>query len=219
MSSNKVAIWGAGMQGLVVADIFRQSREFEIAGFLDDQNPESKGQPFGDSSILGGSEELERLLDSGVRHLIFAFGHNTTRLKLTNQVSEMGFDLVSAIHPNAIIASDVPVGRGSIIKAGAIIDPAVTIGENVLVGSACSVAHGCVLDDGSRLSGGADLAGSVHVKRGAWVGVGSTVKERSVIGERAIIGAGSVVLQDVPSGHVVVGVPAEYLREVYSEEI
>ena len=46
------------------------------------------------------------------------------------------------------------------------------------------------------------------VKRGASIGSGAVILCGVTIGEQARIGAGAVVLNDVPPGAVVVGVPA-----------
>ncbi len=51
------------------------------------------------------------------------------------------------------------------------------------------------------------------VKRGASIGSGATLLCGITIGERAVVGAGSVVTKDVPSGAVVAGNPARFLKK------
>ena len=50
------------------------------------------------------------------------------------------------------------------------------------------------------------------VKKGASIGSGSTILCNVTIGEGAIVGAGSVVTRDVPSGAIVAGNPAKFMR-------
>jgi acetyltransferase-like isoleucine patch superfamily enzyme len=57
------------------------------------------------------------------------------------------------------------------------------------------------------------LAGPV-IKRGAKIGANSTLLPGVVIGENALVGAGSVVVDDVPPGAVVVGNPARVIRQI-----
>jgi acetyltransferase-like isoleucine patch superfamily enzyme len=57
------------------------------------------------------------------------------------------------------------------------------------------------------------LVGPV-IKRGAKVGANSTLLPGVVIGENALVGAGSVVVDDVPAGAVVVGNPARVIRQI-----
>ena len=215
----KLVIWGAGMQARVVADIVRQQNDYEVVGFLDDVNPERRGSHFEESTILGDQEQLDSLLQNGVQHIILGFGNCGQRLRLATIVTGKGFTLATAVHPLAIIAPNVPVGPGSVIKAGAIIDPAVEIGANVMISAGVTVAHGAVLEDGARLSAGANVAGRVRVGRGAWLGVGVSVTAGVHIGAGALVGLGSAVLRDVPPHTVAYGVPARVMRQVKENEV
>lgn len=214
----KLVVWGAGMQARVVGDIVRQQGVYQLVGFIDSVNPHRKGEPFAGAAVLGGREQLEPLLQQGVTHLIFGFGHNSSRLRLAEEVALLGYSLATAIHPDASVAPDVTLGPGCVVKAGAVVDTAVQIGANVMLSPNTTVSHGSILEDGVRLSAGAQLGGSVHVKRGAWLAVGVSVKPQIVIGEGAMIGIGSVVLSDIPAHTVAYGVPAKAVRPTRKHE-
>jgi UDP-N-acetylbacillosamine N-acetyltransferase len=214
----KLIIWGASAHAIVVADIVRLRGEYELVGFLDDQNPDRKGAPFLQSTILGGREQLDVLRRDGVDFLIFGFGNSAARLKLAEIAKSMGYQLATAIHPRAIIASDVVVGAGSVIKAGAAIDPTVRIGANVLIGSCVCVGHGSVLEDGVRINPGASIPGNVAIGQASMIGAGATLKDRIRIGKHSLIGAGAVVVDDIPDGVVAFGVPAKVIRGIRPED-
>lgn len=55
------------------------------------------------------------------------------------------------------------------------------------------------------------------VRRGASIGSGATIMCGVEIGQDAIVGAGSVVIDDVPPGTIVVGNPARVLRKIVLE--
>ena len=207
------------MQARVVADIVRQQNDYEIVGFLDDINPERRGSHFEDSTVLGGQEQLDSLLQDGVQHIIFGFGHCGQRLHLAKFVTDKGFILATAVHPLAVIAPNILIGPGSVIKAGAIIDPVVELGDNVLIGSCVTIAHNTILGDGARLSSGVNVAGLVRIGRGAWIGVGVSVIDRVQIGAGALVRIGAVVLRDIPPHTVAYGVPAKVMREVKENEV
>jgi UDP-N-acetylbacillosamine N-acetyltransferase len=197
---------------MVVADIIRLRDEYEIVGFLDDVNTDRRGRRFCGATVLGGQEQLDKLLQSGVGKITFAFGDSEGRLKLSHLVRQKGFSLVTAIHPQAIIANDAIIGSGSVIVAGAVINPGAKLGENVIVNTCASVDHECVIEDGAHICPGVHLGGKVSVGRATWIGIGTTVKERVTIGAGTLIGAGSVVVDDIPNNVVAYGAPARVVR-------
>ena len=208
----KVVIWGTGGHALVVADIVRLEARWEIAGFLNDMRTVEPGETFCGAPILGGKEQVASLPERGVSYILFGFGNGALRLKMTEYVQAHRLQLATAVHPRAIVARDVTIGRGTVIAAGAVVNPSVSLGENVIVNTASSIDHECVIEEGAHICPGVHLAGNVYVGRRAWIGIGSTVKERVRIGANTLIWAGSVVLQDIPDNMVAFGVPAEIRR-------
>jgi acetyltransferase EpsM len=215
----QVVIWGASGHALVVADILRLRNEFEIAGFLDDVNIERHGQEFCGASILGGREQLDRLYHQGIRAMIFGFGDCEARLELSEYIFAKGFFLVSAIHPNATIASDVDIGVGTVIAAGVVINSGTTIGKNVIVNTSASIDHECIIEDGVHICPGVHLGGRVTIGRAAWIGIGSIVAEHTTIGNGSFIGAGAVVIQNIPNGVLAYGVPAKVTKTLTINEM
>ncbi len=210
----KLVIWGTSAHASLVVEIIRSRGQYEIVGFLDDVNPERHGKEFCRAPILGGREQLDRLQQWGVHHLIFGFGNCAERLRLSELVRQKGYRLAKAIHPQAVVASDVPIGPGTVIRAGAVIDPGVKIKANVIVSASTLIAHGSLLGEGTLISGGVTVGGNVTVGRSTWIGLGAVIKDHVRIGEHCVIGAGAVVLGDIPNGVVAYGVPAKIIRRV-----
>jgi serine O-acetyltransferase len=86
-------------------------------------------------------------------------------------------------------------GLGIVIHARAIIGNDVKISQNVTIGGRSGLADVPVIEDGVQIGAGACVLGPIR------------------IGSGAVVGANAVVLHDVPSGAVVVGIPARILRE------
>ena len=210
----KIFIWGASGHSLVVADILRLRAEFEIIGLLDDINPERKGTCFGGLPILGGAEQLGGLKREGATHLTFGFGDCAGRLRLAGVAEAAGFEFAEAIHPRAVVAGDVEVGRGTLIAAGAVVNPAVRIGRNAIINTSATVDHECALGEAVHIAPGSHLASRVTVGDGAWIGLGAVVGSGLTIGANSIVGAGAVITKDVPPGVVVYGVPGRIVRTV-----
>jgi len=210
--TEKVAIWGAGGHGAVVADIVQLEGRYEIAGFLDDGESGRVGGMYLGLPILGGRNQLSRLVTQGIGYILFAFGDNAARLHLSELVAEHGLRLAVAIHPRATVARSADVGPGTVIAAGAVVSAAAVIGASVIINTCASVDHHCVVEDGVHIAPGAHLASHVRIARGAWVGVGASVRERVRIGATSIIGVGSAVVSDIPAGVVAYGVPAAIMK-------
>jgi len=213
MKTKKVAIVGAGGHAKVVAEILRL-KGWEVIGYIDDVNAERKGREFYGAQVLGGREVLADLLSSGVSNAIVGFGDNRRRLKIAGELSELGFDLVSAIHPNAVCAADVSIGEGTVVASGAVVGPSSRIGRNAIVNTQASLDHDCVVGDGAHVGPGAIVTGVVEVGECAWIGAGAVIADHKTIGAEAIVGAGAVVVKNVPEAVIVMGVPARIARPV-----
>lgn len=214
----KIVIWGAGGQAMVVADIIRLRGDYELVGFLDDVNIERAGTSFCDSRVLGGREQLDSLRAQGVHALTFGLGNTQARLALAELVRSKGYELATAIHPRAVVATAARIGAGTVIKAGAVIDADATIGENAIIGACACIAHGSILADGVRVSAGVSLAGHVTIGQATMIGAGATLKDHIRIGAHTIIGAGSTVVRDIPDGVVAFGTPARVMRTITPDD-
>jgi acetyltransferase-like isoleucine patch superfamily enzyme len=102
-----------------------------------------------------------------------------------------------------------PWHRGNIIFPGAHLGNDVELGKHVHVQFNAVVTHGCRIGDYTTICPGAVLSGDVTVEDDVLIGANATVIHGGItIGRGARIGAGAVVLDHVPAGATVVGVPA-----------
>jgi sugar O-acyltransferase (sialic acid O-acetyltransferase NeuD family) len=212
-SRKRIFVYGAGGHAKVVAEILRL-KGHEVTGFIDNVNPKRKGEVFYGSTILGGEEVLAELLHQGVCSCIVGFGDNRLRCKTAHRLVEMGFSLVSALHPNAVCAEDVSIGEGTVVASGAVVGPSSRIGRNAIVNTQASLDHDCLVGDGAHVGPGAIVTGVVEVGECAWIGAGAVIADHKKIGVEAIVGAGAVVVKDVPEAVIVMGVPARIARPV-----
>lgn len=121
------------------------------------------------------------------------------------------------VAPTAAVIGDVQIGRSSSIWYGAVIRgdmDRIVIGDETNIQDNCTihtdtgypacignrvtvghnaVVHGCTLEDGCLIGMGAVIQNGARIGRGAVVAVGAVVREG----------------QQVPPGHLVVGIPAQ----------
>jgi UDP-perosamine 4-acetyltransferase len=201
-----VVVVGAGGHARVCVELL-QSSGADI-GYCISSDPvtECVGVP-----VIQGDEWLHRLRQSGCVEAFVAIGHNATRARLSEQVLDAGYQLVSAISPAATISSSASVGPGVAIMAGSVINAEAIIGRGVIVNTGATVDHNCRIGEFAHLAPGCHLAGTVKVGARSCLGVGVGVIPDMTIGEDATIGAGAVVVTDIPSEVIAVGVPARVL--------
>jgi serine O-acetyltransferase len=85
-------------------------------------------------------------------------------------------------------------GLGTVIHPRAVIGDRVVIGPGVVIGGRSEIWEVPVIEDDVEIGVGAKVLGPIRIGRGA------------------IVGANAVVLNDVPPGAVVGGIPARVLR-------
>ena len=96
------------------------------------------------------------------------------------------------------------------IAAGVFIDH----GMGVVIGETAEVEEGVVIYQGVTLGGTGKESGKRHptIKKNTVIAAGAKVLGGFTVGENAKIGAGAVVLEPVPDGATVVGIPAKVVR-------
>ncbi len=125
----------------------------------------------------------------------------------------------SYVHDSADVIGQVTIGSGCWIGPGARLRGdygRIAIGDNTSVEDNC-VVHARP-DDETRIGswvtlGHGAIVHNATIKDWAVVGMGSIVSDWSIIGEWAVVAEGAVVRQrqEVASGTIVVGVPAQTL--------
>jgi len=205
MNSEAVVIIGSGGHAKVVIELVRAEGKYQIKGCT---APGESGFVLGDVPILGTDSMLPAMLANGVKKAFVAIGDNHLRLRLLAQVSEMGFELINAVSPNAVVSPSAILGRGIAIMAGAIINASAEIGDGAIINTNAGVDHDCRIGSGAHVGPGSALAGNVEIGCESFLGAGSCVVPGVRIGSRAIVGAGSVVVRDIPDDVTAMGVPA-----------
>lgn len=190
----KLTIIGASGHGKVVADIARLNG-YDAIEFLDD---DEKLTTCGEYPVVG---RTDRPVDNDV---FVAIGNADIRERLSRDRN-----LVTLIHPKAVIANGVEIGEGTVIMAGVVINSGAKVGCGCIINTASSIDHDCHIGDYVHVSVGSHLCGTVVVGNKTWVGAGATVSNNVNICGSCMIGAGAVVIKDIDEPGTYVGVPAK----------
>lgn len=206
---------GAAGHAKVIIEILRLRDEYDLIGILD-PNPALIGGRFCGIKVLGDDSLLSDLFQQGIRNAFIgvgSVGDSTIRKGLFRKLKDLGFELVSAVHPQAIVSSSARLGEGPIVMANAVVNAEAAIGDNVIINTGAIVEHDCIVGNHAHIATGAHLAGGVVVGEGSHIGVGASIKQGVRIGRSSIVGAGAVVIDDVPDRVTIVGVPARVLKK------
>lgn len=192
----KLVIIGASGHGKVVADIAVKNG-YENIVFLDDNEnvKECAGFP-----VIGKTSKAKDINEN----MIVAIGNAKVREKIQSELN----NVITLIHPTAVISRRVKIGAGSVIMAGAIINSDVVIGKGCIINTGASVDHDCRVGDYVHISVGAHVAGTCVIGERTWIGVGVTVSNNVNICRDCMIGAGAVVIKNIEKTGTYVGVPA-----------
>lgn len=129
-----------------------------------------------------------------VAHVLWKAGKKVLAHYLQSQMSQ-SFQI--DIHPNATLGSGIMLDHGT----------GIVIGETARVGHNCSILHHVTL-------GGSGKKGRDRhpkVGEGVLLGAGASVLGNVAIGDGCQVGAGTLVITDLPSHCVAVGVPAKII--------
>ncbi len=186
----KIYIYGASGHGRVVADI-ASACGFEQIVFVDD----------GENEYIG----FDAMTKDAPAAL--AIGDNKTRKKVYEQLLACGFEIITLVHPSAVISVSAIIEVGTVVMANVVVNPHAKIGRGVILNTACVIEHDNTIEDFVHISPNVALAGNVWVKELTHIGISSCAKQGITIGRESIIGAGSVIVKDIKDKKIAYGNP------------
>jgi len=200
VTRSKIAIAGDGQAADLLLAIIAEDTRYEATIIIADRSPEIQSpQEFRGLPLisLDGYAEQYGALTEGV---IVAVGYrnlNRNRELFCQRLVAKGLNLMSFIHPSAVVSRSATLGRGSLVLAGSVVEPFSNIGENTVVWSNCTVAHHANIGDNCWIAAGAVVSGHAEIGNNCFLGIGSVISNHVSIGEFSILGAGVLATQDV----------------------
>ena len=193
-----VIIIGAGGHGKVIADIVRKSND-NFIGFLDDD--------LSKENVIGRVSECTKYQDC---YFVIGIGNNKIRKKIAEEYPELKY--YTAIHPAAILSTNVKIGKGTVIMANAVINDSSEIGSYCIINTASVVEHDNCIEDYVHISPNATLCGTVKVGKETHIGAGAIIKNNISICGNVVVGIGAAIVKDIDESGTYVGVPGKMIN-------
>ena len=206
----RLAIIGSSDLGQLIAH-HAQTAGFAIAGYFDDYKP--IGTLVDGFPVLGGIADVQAAYPTQFDELIVAIGYKyfSARKSVFEQFSGK-IPFATLIHPSTYVDASCTIGPGSCLFPGCVLDRNVVIGNNVLLNTACAIAHDTAIGDHTFLSPRVAAAGFIKIGECCNIGINTTIIDNISIAGRAQTGGGAVVIQDITTAGLYVGIPARMVR-------
>ena len=169
--------------------------------------------------IFGDWGELSGILQDNDDSIDYYEVENDGRNSAVPLLDTKGIN--ARIEPGAIIRDRVTIGDNAVIMMGAVINIGAVIGEGTMIdmgtilGGRATVGKHCHIGAGTVLAGVVEPASAtpVIIDDDVMIGANAVVLEGVHVGKSAVVAAGAVVVEDVPEGAVVAGVPARVIKQ------
>jgi UDP-perosamine 4-acetyltransferase len=207
MAKEKVVLIGSGGHAGVIVDNLEAENRWQIVGAVttDTGIEKFRGYP-----VLGDHSALPKIFEEGVESAVIGVGgweDNLERQRVYEELKQLGFRIVSTIHPTAVISKEATMDEGCHVFSLSVIHPGVTMGANSIVYDLSLIGHDTSLGDHILLSAGVTVGANVKIGEGALIGLGANVVSRVTIGKRSLVCSGACVLKDIPDAKKVIGNP------------
>jgi len=181
-----------------------QERDWEIAGYLDDNRKALDGYPSG-YKILGdgGAFKFERN-DLCIIAIADPEGKKKIYHKLKDKV-----EFYTYISPDVVIGKYNEIGKGCIICPGCILTTNITMGEFVTINIGTQIGHDVKIGDFTSIMPNVNISGKCEIGDNVYIGTDATIIPSVKVGDNAKIGASSVVIRNVKENITVFGSPAQ----------
>ncbi|MDN3389548.1 acetyltransferase [Pseudoalteromonas sp. APC 3691] len=209
--TKELAIVGASGHGKVIADIAEQLGF--IVSFYDDAYPSKTHIEHW--PIHGTCADLIALNNTNAtlsNDVVVAIGNNEIRQQKIELLRKNRFNLITLIHPTAVISPYAAIASGTVVFSSAVINAFAKVGVGCIINTAAVVEHDCTIDNFTHICPNVALAGGVSVGAKSWVGISSQVKQLITIGDNCIVGAGSTVIKNIPDNVTAFGSPAVVIK-------
>jgi sugar O-acyltransferase (sialic acid O-acetyltransferase NeuD family) len=200
MNKQEIILVGAGGHAHACIDVIEQQGEYIIAGLVGHSG--EVGEKHLGYNVIGSDKDLPALVDK-YRNAIITVGQIKSpdiRIRLFNQVKNLGFNIPAIVSPRAYVSRHATVGEGSIVMHDALVNAGARIGVNCIVNSKALVEHDAMVGDHCHVSTSAVINGGTVIGSYCFLGSHCALTNNIEIGSGCLVGIGIVVRESQKDG-------------------
>ncbi|WP_407483444.1 transferase [Elizabethkingia meningoseptica] len=109
--------------------------------------------------------------------IVICIGNNEIRKKISREVTHR---FATLIHPTAVLANDIEIGKGTVVLANAVLQAGSKIGEHVIINANTTIDHDVIIEDFVSIYPNSYIGGEACITESKSVGP-NIVIERNII--------------------------------------
>ena len=206
MKKPNIILIGGGGHCKACIDIIEMESSYNINGIID--VPGKIGETILGYRIIDQESNIEKYIRGNFFLISVGFIKSPKpRIKLFNQLKEMGGKFPVVISPKAHVSKFATIKQGTIIMHGSVINADSQIGVNSIINNLALVEHDVCIGDHTHISTGARINGGCNIGDACFIGSGTVVNQSVNICSNVIVGSGSLVRKDINEPGVYAGNP------------
>jgi sugar O-acyltransferase (sialic acid O-acetyltransferase NeuD family) len=127
-------------------------------------------------------------------------------------IKSMGYDFINYVSSQALVATNVTIGKNVLIYEGSIVQPFVEIGDNTIVRSGVNLGHHSIVKDHCFISAEVTVGSRANIGSQTFIGLNTTVLNSITISDGSFIGASSLINRDTHEFSKNLGIPGHEYR-------
>jgi len=203
---NKIILIGAGGHARSCIDVIESTLKYRIVGLVDKDFKKIKN--IFKYKVIGSDNDLEKIFfQNKVKYAHISIGYIKDSMKRKNlflKLRKIGFKFPSIISKKSYVSKYSSIDEGTIVMHNAVINSNVRVGKNCIINTNSLIEHDSVIGDNCHIATSSTINSTVKVGKNSFIGSGSIIKQSVNIGENSFINMGKKIFKDIKKRTIII---------------